>query len=154
MEQQEFNFNEHKEPGSEGLRKVHELARTGFKQKRVVDDIKSALKKEEERLSTIQEELLGLLKEGGLTEVKIEGCGKVTVDTRLSVRVPTEPTERAAFFSWLKERGFYDGLITVNSQTLNALYNEELQVAKEQGLDDFKIPGLSPSGEWSKLRFK
>lgn len=59
-----------------------------------------------------------------------------------SVSMPKDPVEREKFFKYLKERGSYDALVTINSRSLNAYYQSELELAAEQGNIDFAIPGL------------
>ena len=150
------NFFEHEGESvtAEVLKHVNDLCKDGFKQKRRIDDIKIELRREEEKLGKIQAELMPLLKDAGLTKIEIDGCGKVVVDNKISVKVPKEPADREAFFNYLKAEKMFEPMITVNSATLNSYYNSKIKEAKEEGKTDFKIPGLEPSGEWSKLRFK
>jgi len=150
------NFFEHEGEAvtAEALKHVNDLCKDGFKQKRCIDDLKINLRREEEKLGKIQAELMPLLKDAGLTKIEIAGCGKVTVDTKLSVKVPKEPADRDAFFRYLRDKGLFDAMATIHSATLNSFYNAELAAAKEEGRTEFKIPGLEPSGEWSTLKFK
>ena len=62
---------------------------------------------------------------------------------RTSVRMPKDNEERKAFFDYLRERGVYDELVSVSSQTLNAFYRSELELAILRGELDFTIPGLN-----------
>lgn len=139
---------------TDALKHVHSLAKDGFKQKAEVDRIKVELRAAESKLQKITDELLPMLKDAGLSKVEIDGCGKIVVDNKISVKVPKEPELKDAFFRYLREKGIFDQLATVHSATLNAFYNAEIAAAREDGKEDFKIPGLEPSGEWSKLRFK
>lgn len=70
-------------------------------------------------------------------------AGKFGLSARTSVKTPKTPDDRAAFFTWLRERGLFDQMITVNSQTLNALYKNELEQAQASGADDVTIPGIN-----------
>lgn len=75
---------------------------------------------------------------------RLEGTAcKVTRVERTSVKVPAEQDARDQFFSYLKDRGLYDSLITVNSQTLNAMYRRECEAAFERGELAPEIPGLA-----------
>jgi hypothetical protein len=68
--------------------------------------------------------------------------GTVSVVNRFSYKVPKTPEAREKFFNYLKEKGDYDALISVNSQTLNAYCKTELEAAVERGDSDFTVPGL------------
>lgn len=139
---------------ADALKHVNSLAKDGFKQKAEIDRIKVVLRAAETKLTNITDELLPLLKDAGLTKVEIDGCGKIIVDNKISVKVPKDPEKKDAFFRYLREKGIFDSVATVHSATLNSFYNAEIAAAREEGKTDFQIPGLEPSGEWSKLRFK
>lgn len=66
--------------------------------------------------------------------------GTVSLTFRTSYKVP-QGDGRPEFFNYLKERGVFDHLITVNSQTLNAWSRKEIEAAKERG-EILEIPGL------------
>ena len=53
-------------------------------------------------------------------------------------------SEGDQFFAYLKDRGLFDSVITVNSQTLNKLYRTELEAAFGRGEIDFQFPGIEP----------
>lgn len=68
--------------------------------------------------------------------------GTISIGYRSSVKTPKLPADREAFFNYLKERGLFDNMITVNSQTLNAFYKKELEAATDRGDPDYAIPGI------------
>lgn len=70
--------------------------------------------------------------------------GTVVRMRRYTVRVPATMEDKVEFFQWLNTKGreVYWKYATVNSQALNSLYKAEMEVAKEEGNVDFKIPGL------------
>jgi hypothetical protein len=73
------------------------------------------------------------------------GTGTVIVSSRTSVKTPKTPEEKELFFSWLKQEGLFDNMISVNSMTLNKLYKELFQKAQEAEDIDFidrGIPGI------------
>jgi hypothetical protein len=86
--------------------------------------------------------MIETLNQEGLTMFK-SSVGTLSLSHRSSVKTPKDPDSRAAFFAYLKEKGIYDQMITVNSMTLNALYAKELDAAIARGEDDFQIPGIS-----------
>lgn len=93
-------------------------------------------------LDQAESEALALLKEANLPNFRGPD-GLISVVHRTSVKVPKEPTDRERFFQYLRERNLFDSMITVNSQTLNAFYKQELELAKERGESDFALPGIS-----------
>ena len=156
MEHSQMDFWDHdkKEAGKEMLQQISQLCKDGFKQKGIIDVIKTDLRKEELRLTIIMESLLPMLKDVDMKSFEVPDFGKVVVDTKISVKVPKDPEKKQEFFNYLKEKGVFEPMATIHSATLNSFYNAELEVAREEGHADFNIPGLEPSGEWTKLRFK
>jgi hypothetical protein len=70
--------------------------------------------------------------------------GLASISKRLSVKTPKSEDDRKKFFEYLKEKGVYDHLITVNSMTLNSYYKEEFAAAEQRGdADTFTIPGIT-----------
>lgn len=67
----------------------------------------------------------------------------VLLGERTSVKTPKNNAERELFFEYLKEKGVYEDLRTVNSQSLNAFYKSELELALGRGELDFSIPGIT-----------
>jgi hypothetical protein len=99
---------------------------------------KSVITKE---LEAAELKMMGMLQEGGLTNYR-SPMGLVSVSFRTSVRTPKTPEDREKFFAFLRQRGLYDALITVNSQTLNSFYKDEFEQAKQRGDVAFEIPGI------------
>lgn len=72
--------------------------------------------------------------------------GMFYITGKSSVKTPKTDEEKTAFFNYLREKGG-EALVlkymTVNSQSLNAFYKEEFDLAKERGeAMDFTIPGV------------
>jgi len=80
--------------------------------------------------------------------------GLLSLSERTSVRLPKSDDDRAQFFNWLKNMGLYDKLVTVNSQTLNALYKEKFEEAKSLGNSEFAIPGCNEITITETLSFR
>lgn len=68
--------------------------------------------------------------------------GTLVKTGRYSYRTPKTPETREKFFGYLKERGVFDGLISVNANTLASFAKEEMKAATERQDIDFAIPGL------------
>lgn len=104
-----------------------------------VDMKKAELSAIQKDLDEIENEIVAVLEELGLKSFK-SSTGTVETRVRQSVKVP-QGDGRVEFFNYLKERGLFDSLITVNSQTLNAWYKQEAEVAQEEKRM-LVIPGL------------
>ncbi len=72
--------------------------------------------------------------------------GTLSLRKRRSFKVPRDEESRQAFFDELRERGVFDSMITVNSNTLNSFLKEEYELAESRGEDmvTYKFPGVEP----------
>lgn len=122
---------------------------------RSICDQISAVKKEQDRKLEDQErKLLDLLRALEKTSYQSK-VGTFSVSHRLSVRIPGTPEARTAFFDYLKNRGLFEQMITVNSATLNSFYKNEFEIAKEQGDGmDFEMPGIGEPSISETISFR
>ena len=105
------------------------------------------------KITAVEENIIAMLTEAGLKT--FDGTkAKVTITERISFRVPKDPDSRAAFFEYLRSRGVFDELITVNAQTLNKFCKTEEEVAVENGEIDFRIPGIETPTIYNDLTFR
>jgi hypothetical protein len=95
------------------------------------------------KLEEMKRNFILSLENAGLTSMKVPEVGNFIVTNRYQVSMPKDQESREKFFAYLKERGIYDNMITVNSQTLNSFYKTTMEEAMEAGDVDFKIEGLS-----------
>jgi hypothetical protein len=81
-----------------------------------------------------------------LTELELDNFkgtrGTVTQVTKQAYKIPATPEEKVQFFDYLKSQGVFDGMISVNYNTLNSWAEKEVEAAKERGDMFFTIPGL------------
>ncbi len=78
--------------------------------------------------------------------------GSFSYVEKWSVATPKENADKLAFFEWCKERGIYEKYVTVNSQSLNSLYSEEVEAAKAKG-EFLVIPGIGAPSLQKTIRF-
>lgn len=104
-----------------------------------VDMKKAELSAIQKDLDEIENEIVAVLEELGLKSFK-SSTGTVETRVRQSVKVP-QGDGRQEFFNYLKDRGLFDSLITVNSQTLNAWYKQETEIAQQEKRM-LVVPGL------------
>lgn len=81
-------------------------------------------------------------------------AGLASLSFRTSVKTPKTPEQKTLFFEYLRKTGRYDDMVSVNSQTLNSFYKEQLELAKERGEDDVQIPGITEITVNPNLSFK
>lgn len=116
---------------------AEEIAR----QRELVDKIKREKQAQDKILDELEMKFIEALRECGKEKYQ-SNVGTLYTSHRLSYRVPKTPEAREAFFNYLKEKGVYSDLITVNSQTLNSFCKEQFELARQAGVEDFDIPGL------------
>ncbi len=136
------------------LTELDKLCREFADTKEAIRGLENERKEKESHLRDIQDRIMAHLSESGKHTYEVNGVGKLIMVSRTSVKTPKSPEDRAAFFDYLKNRGLFDDLITVNSQTLNAFYREELKNARENGQMDIDIPGLEPPKESAYLSIR
>lgn len=135
------------------LKEFEDLCQLGFSQKEVINTLEFNLKKEEEKLQTIKNNIMLILDKFGKAK-QDTALGLVYISEKLSVSHPKEVEARAKFFEYLKSKGVFETLISVNSQTLNKLYREEREIALDEGKTDFNIPGIGEPTLIKTLNFR
>lgn len=67
---------------------------------------------------------------------------KLTPGERSSYKLPSSPEEKEALFNHLRNKGLFEGMVSINYNTLNSWAKEEYDNAKKKGDIFFTIPGL------------
>jgi uncharacterized protein (UPF0335 family) len=136
----------HKETCMENQTTVQDLERLCLEvasQREIVAEFERGKKAANELLETLEQKVLDVFK--GLDKTSYDSkVGKFIISHRQSVKLPATPEDRERFFQYLKDSGQFDSTITVHSATLNRLYKDEFEKAKDRGDDDFEIPGIGP----------
>lgn len=113
------------------------------KQRDVCDLKKLDYSRENEKLDDLERRALQALKDLGRKNFQGK-AGTISIVERTSVKVPKDPEAKKAFLKYLQEKGVYDEMVTINSNTLSAFYKAEFEVAKQEGRGlEFQIPGLA-----------
>lgn len=113
-----------------------------FRQKKLVDDLEEQRALASLELESMKSKVMALMIDLGMKTIPIAGFGKLTVRKDFRVSMPKEPEAKEAFFGYLKEKGLFEDLATINHNTLNSFYKQEAQAAAEEGNLGFVIPGL------------
>lgn len=75
-------------------------------------------------------------------------------ETKSSVTTPKTVEEKNLLFEFLKEKGIFMEIVSVNSQTLNSLYKNLAQEAAMEGAIDFRLPGVEAPKLYTTLKLK
>jgi len=101
----------------------------------------------------LEQTVVRLLEESGKQIYIAEGVAKVKVNYVMSVHTPKTIDEKKAFFQWLRDNcgeEVHDSYMTINSQSLNSLYNDLTEQYAQRG-EVLMIDGLSEPTARTKL---
>lgn len=90
----------------------------------------------------IEGEIMKELTAQGLDSFKASK-GTVYISERYAVKFPTDLDVKAQLAQYLKDRGAFDAMWSINYATLNAFFKQEVERAKENG-ELVDVPGLNP----------
>lgn len=134
---------------------LEQAAKNIFDLRAEVDQDKNALKAKQEVLDTLEAETLDLLKAAKLDKF-VASVGTVGRSARSWVTLPQTLEDKLRLLDWLKANGRYEEYVTVNSNSINSLFQEEWDKVKQydpEAAMDFRIPGLSEPKLKEQLRF-
>lgn len=149
----EQNWQEESEADPITLKAFEELCEGAFKQRQYCDSMEDELKSEKSKLNEMQLKIQAQLEELGKDNYKAKD-GTVYIQSRLAFKVPADPDSRTKFFDYLKEKGAFDSLITVNYQTLNSFCKQEIETALAGGKTGHRIPGIEDPTVFRELRMR
>lgn len=118
------------------------------KQNQVIKRMKSDIKDQQAIMTKMKTKVLAYFEEFGKTKYSAN-FGTVYLKTNFTCKTPKTPEEKAALFAWMEEQGIYDQYATVNSKSLNTLYNS---MVKENS--DFIMPGTSDPGFYQTVEIR
>ena len=136
------------------LEDFNALGKELFEQRAKYETAKALSSEEYAKLESIERRVMTAMEEHDMKSAKIPGCGLVIMQVDTSYKIPRTAEDRAAFFGYLKERGIFDQMISVNSKTLNSFAKEEFLVSVKEGNVDFKIPGLAEPALSTSIKMK
>jgi len=116
-----------------------QLCEDVFAQNKKVKDADAIVEAHKDVLTAMKAKLMGLMEQLGKTKYSSNN-GTVFTKDAFSVKIPRDPENKEKFMTWLKEKGIFDAMVTVNSASLVKLYNDSLEAS---GDPDFAIPGIT-----------
>lgn len=122
--------------------------------KTIYDDIKKKSNDAYAEYQQAQKKVMDLMEQADLRTF-ITDAGRITLKSKMSVRTPKTVEQKEAVFGWINENLGPDALSayqTINSQTLNSLYNQLNEQYAAEG-KQLNIPGLEAPIESTILSF-
>ena len=107
----------------------------------------------EEQQEKIEEEIKEMLTEDGQTNFTCEE-GTVYLSFISQVSMPKTSESKEQFYNFLKEKGLYDDMVSVNSQKLNGFYRKEKEAAETAGALFFSMPGIESANTVTRIGFR
>lgn len=112
-----------------------------YKMRAEIDVMEDAVSVKKSQYKEIEAKVLEYLEQYSLSQFECE-LGKISVGKRFSVRQPATPQAKEAFFEYLKGKGDFENLISVNSKTLGSYVRAEIESAEAKGDIGWIPPGL------------
>jgi len=134
---------------------IEALVKTLAEKRLECEELKKPLTKANEELEAIEQKLVEALDEVGKDSYKSES-GTVTRVNKWRVNLP-QGEDKLKFFEFLKERNLFEGMATVNSNSLNAFFMEEWENAKKgdpMAALNFSLPGIGEPKAYKTLSFR
>lgn len=98
------------------------------------------LKEKKADLLKLQNKVMSYLQKYGKKNHQFKS-GLFSVTQRTSVRLP-QGDEKEKFFTYLKEKGIFEDMVHMNSQTLNSFYKAEMESHLADGDVTWEMPGV------------
>lgn len=121
-----------------------------------VENLKKPYSQACTELEELENKIVLTLKELGKDNYKSE-YGTITRVNQWRFNLPKTPEDKAAYFQFLKEKGVFEGMATVNANTHNSFCKEEWNAAKERDPMEalnFRIPGVEEAKVYETLSFR
>jgi len=116
-------------------------------------ELEAQVKEVNKEKASIEAKMVEYLTENEMRNFSGE-FGQIILTKRVSVRQPANPEDKEAFYNWLKEKGDFERLISVNSRTLTKYVRDEIDIKKSEGQYGFVPPGLKEPETTQTVTFK
>ena len=138
------------------LEKTKELVEDMRELRLTYDEAKKKSNEAYDEYKKMETLVLQTLEAAGLEKFNVPGLGTAYTIHKFNVRVPKDLGDKRLLFEYMRNRqgpDATDEMISINHQTLNAYYKQELEAAMSEG-KDLKIPGLEDPVEQKSLGFR
>lgn len=118
-----------------------------------IAELEAITKRKQEELKSVSNDILRALDLMDLDSIKAHGY-LFYKEEKSSVTTPKTPEQKQELFEYLKEQGIFLEVVSVNSQTLNALYKSLAEDAAADGILEFKMPGVGEPTTYTNLKLR
>lgn len=126
---------------------------TAVKLKAHIEASKAALELLNNEYQSICFDIMKLMDAMDIYSVKMHGFTFYTAETE-TVKTPKTLEDKAKLFEFLRDKGLYDEMVSINSQSLNSLYRALSAEALEKGHLEFLMPGVDAPTSFRQLKLK
>jgi hypothetical protein len=141
-----------KELDNVGIKRCDELTNLIVAIREQIDHLNEQAKSLREDSEKYEQELQRILEHFGKKNWKTPS-GTIELRERSSVKVPDSPEDKKALFEWMQSKGIFWRYANVNSQSLNALYRSEAEIAATEG-KEFTLPGVGAPTVFTQIAVK
>ena len=134
------------------IKEFETLCSTAIELKREMDALEDAADEKRKVLAVYQRKIEGYLDHFGKEDWS-SPSGDISLRTRTSVKTPKDEESKRALFAWLSEKQIFYETVSINSNTLNALYKSEMEAAAQESRDG-TIPGIEAPTEFTTVIIK
>lgn len=131
---------------------IEHLCEVASQRERKIEILESELEEERQARDAVLQRVKSYLDYFGKRSYE-SGNGTIEIRTRTSFKTPKTEEQKVQFFDWLKERGIFWSLVSVNSNSLNSLCKQEMEAAQADGRS-CAIPGIEPPSEFQTVHIR
>ena len=139
--------------GDVTLKQLEDAAEELRKLKEEKDKLEAQVDEINAKTASIHNKLVEWMEEFDKTSYKSK-WGTIICATKMSVKTPKDPDSKAQFFAYLDQKGIKDDILTINSKTLNSMYNAEMEAARERGETEFSMPGIEAPTVYKQISLR
>lgn len=137
----------------EELNTLKSMASKAAELKRQIEDEDKWLKVKKAKLEELGRTMLDTLDAMEIDKFTSHGL-LFFKENRSSVTTPKTPEDKELLFNFLKEKGIFYEMAGVNSMTLNSLYKTYEEEALQDGILEFRLPGVPEAKVNTKLKMR
>lgn len=104
-------------------------------------------------MNKLCEQVLQIFEVADLTSICAHGFSFSKKELE-SVKVPKTKEAKEQLFKFLLDKGIFYDVVSVHSQTLNALFRELSEQAAQSGNADFRLPGIEKPSSFTMLKIR
>ena len=128
-------------PSELTIKELNDICESMYRLKAEIADLEAKASEKNDAYKELEAKVLATLEAHNLSNFD-SASGKIIRQGRLSVKQPADPEAKKKFFDYLREKGIFEEMVSVNSKTLTAYVKKEIENAEAEGKIGFVPPGL------------